>query len=56
MNVQHRVYTKPMKSANVPEGAHTPSMTFQLLKIATVVATITAITANDSDATHSALH
>lgn len=53
MNVQHREYTKPLKSANAPEAAHTPSMTCQLLKIATVVTTITA---NDSDATHSTLH
>lgn len=41
-----------MKAANAPEAAHTPSMTCQLLKIATVVTTITA---NDSDATHSTL-
>jgi len=41
-----------MRNANAPEAEHTPSMTCQLLKIATVVTTITA---NDSDATHSTL-
>lgn len=46
MDFQHIEYTKPMKGANAPAAAHTPSMTCQLLKIATVVITITA---NDSD-------